>query len=87
MAPGKMHAAVLVVPMPPAVEMRPVRVAVYMASIILAARNMNAAVLMVPMPRAVEMRSVNVAVHVVVPIIVLRLVHDPIPRRSERLQR
>jgi hypothetical protein len=93
-----MHTAVLVIPMPSAVKVRSVRVAVHMTPVALtAARNMQLAVLMVSVPPAVEMRPARVAVYVAVmvpvPVIsrlhvnVLGAMNNPILGRSKWVRR
>ena len=61
-----MHAAVLVIPMPPAVEVGPVGVAVHVPAVMVVAApgNVNLAVLVIAMPGAIKMRATWVAVHV-----------------------
>ena len=91
-----MHAAVLVISMPSAIEVPAVWVAMHVAPVALAARrNVHLAVLMVPMPIAVEVPAMRVPMHVammmtmpVIPVDVdfLRLMHDPILGRAERSQ-
>jgi hypothetical protein len=84
-----MHTAVLMVAVPPAVEVRAVRIAVHVpiVAVVAAPWFVHLAVLMISIPVAIEMPAVGVAMHVpmmvAVPVIsidvdVLRLVHDPI---------
>jgi len=91
------HAAVLVIPMPPAIEVRAARVAMHVAPVaVTARRNVHPAVLVVPMPIAIKMPAMWVAVHVAtmvtIPVIsidvdILHLVHNPIRRGAHRPQR
>ena len=88
-----MDAAVLMVAMPPAIEVRAVWVAVHVAPVAIATgRDMHLAVLVVAMPTAIEVPTVRVAVHVammvMMPVITrldvdfLCLVHNPILGRG-----
>lgn len=90
------HAAVLVICMPPAIEVGAVRVAMHVTPV---ARpgNMELAVLVISMPPTVEVRAVwpavNVTVMVTMPVIArlgvdfLGLVHNPIRGGTHRPQR
>jgi hypothetical protein len=97
-AAGHMHAAVLMVPVPPAVEVRPARIAMHVTPVALAASgDVQLAVLVVSMPSAVQVRAVgpavDVAMMVPVPVIagldidVLDKMHGAIRIQSERLHR
>lgn len=94
-AVGSMHTAVLMIPMPPAVQVRPVWVAVHVPMVVVVPPwVVNLAVLMISMPVAIEMPAVWVAVHVpmmvmvtVVSLDILRLMYNSILGWSERSQR
>jgi hypothetical protein len=77
-----MHAAVLMISMPPAVEVPPVRVTMHMAIMVLAPRAMHLAVLMISMPPAVEVPPVRVAMHVPV---MMAVPIKPVDRDALRL--
>ena len=98
MAAGAMHAAVLVIPMPPAVEVGPVGVAVHVPVVMVVAApgNVNLAVLVIAMPGAIKMRAAWVAVHVPmmmavavisVDVNVVGQVQDPALGRGDRTDR
>lgn len=86
------HAAMLVVAVPPAIEMRPVRVAMHMAPMA-RARVVHLAMFVVSVPSAIQMAPVRVAMHVSVmmamPVTleVLRLLHEAFGTEAARLAR
>lgn len=92
-----MHAAVLMIPVPSAVKVPPVRVSMHVAMMMVISPGIvDLAVLVIAMPSAIQVPSMWVAVHVammmavpVVPIDVdfLGLVHNCILNRAERPQR
>jgi hypothetical protein len=86
-----MQPAVFMVPVPTAVEMVPIRVAVHVpvVVIIVASWIVHLAVLMIPMSGAIEMPAMGIAMHVSVmmavaivarDVSVMGLLHDPILR-------